>query len=287
MKNETKSDILLKENQILTDAYDKIVVKMHLQKQMEDRSVFLICGTDPKVGATSASIFLARALARSGRKVLLLDGDMRKEKKMYGTECEHTLAEYLTEEVSVDTVIYPTNYEGMDVLPGGKVASPVQLLCSSKMRGLLSVLRGRYEFVIIDIPSAGAAADSNAVLGYVDQVVLVAAPERSYKKQIMECYETFEKYGVSLLGVIVNRVDKYGYHDYVKNANYYVEHENGKATVWDIIVKRLLHLKDKLKVQKKTKDKKIEETRQSKKGEEKTKQKEEKQKKKEKMKEKR
>lgn len=244
MKNETKSDILLTENQMLADAYDKIVVKMHLQKQMEDRSIFLICGTDPKVGATSASIFLARGLARSGRKVLLLDADMRKEKKMYGMGCEHTLAEYLTGDISIESIVYPTNYEGMDVLPGGKTASPVQLLCSTKMRTLLGILREYYDFIIMDIPSAGAAADANAVLGYVDQVVLVAAPEKSYKKQIIECYETFHKYGVSLLGVIVNRVDKYGYHDYVRNANYYVGDGNRKATVFDHVLKHFLHLKN-------------------------------------------
>lgn len=244
MENETKSDILLTENQMLADAYDKIVVKMHLQKQMEERSVFLICGTDPKVGATSASIFLARGLARSGRKVLLLDADMRKEKKMYGTGCEHTLAEYLKEETSIESIVYPTNYNGMDVLPGGKADSPVQLLCSARMRTLLEVLRENYDFIIMDIPSAGAAADANAVLGYVDQVLLVAAPERSYKKQIIECYETFEKYGVSLLGVIVNRVDKYGYHDYVRNANYYVEDGKHKPNILEYVQKYLLQLKN-------------------------------------------
>lgn len=262
MKNEIKSDILLTENQTLTDAYDKIVVKMHLQKQIEDRSVFLICGTDPKVGATSASIFLARGLARSGRKVLLLDADMRKEKKMYGTGCSHTLAEYLTGEISIESIVYPTNYEGMDVLPGGKTESPVQLLCSSKMRTLLGVLREYYDFIIMDIPSAGAAADANAVLGYVDQVVLVAAPERSYKKQIIECYETFQKYGASLLGVIVNRVDKYGYHDYVRNANYYMGDGKSKAGILDYFFKYLLQWREQkklLKEHKKSKESKKEE----------------------------
>ena len=263
MKNETTSNIMLTENQMLADAYDKIVVKMHLQKQMEDRSIFLICGTDPKVGATSASIFLARGLARSGRKVLLLDADMRKEKKMYGMECEHTLAEYLTKEISIESVLYPTNYEGMDVLPGGRTSSPVQLLCSKKMRTLLGILRENYDFIIMDIPSAGAAADANAVLGYVDQVVLVAAPERSYKKQIIECYKTYEKYGTSLLGIIVNRVDKYGYHDYVKNANYYVGDGNRKAGIFDFFCKRLLQWKrqkqDRKEPKKETGDKKSKE----------------------------
>lgn len=259
MGREGIKDIQLTENQILADAYDKIVVKMHLQKQQKDHSIFMICGTDPKVGATSASIFLARGLARSGKKVLLLDADMRKSTKMYGDGCKVTLAQYLTEDVAVEHILYPTNYNGMDVLPGGLAPSPVQLLCSDKMRTLLGILREYYDFIVIDIPSAGAASDANAILGYVDEVVLVAAPEHTYKKQIIECYETYEKYGAQLLGVIVNRVDRYGYHDYMKNSDYYVGDSDRKAGIFDYFFKRLGQKKDKTKEKKaKRKDTKVE-----------------------------
>lgn len=226
MKSKTQIHIPLSTRKVLVDAYDRIVVKMHLQKQQQDRSVFLICGTDPKVGATSAAVYLSSGLAKSGRKVLLLDADMRKaaDKKLFGQEAEQTLAKYLTSEnMEIEDIIYGSDVPGLDVIAGGVSADPVQILCAARMRMAVNMLRDRYDFIIINIPSAGAAADSNAVLGYVDQVVMVAAPDRSYKKQIIESYEDFSKYGVSLLGVIVNRVDCYGYHDYTKNGNYYTE----------------------------------------------------------------
>ena len=226
MKSKTRIHIPLSTRKALVDAYDRIVVKMHLQKQQQDRSVFLICGTDPKVGATSAAIYLASGLAKSGRKVLLLDADMRKaaDKKLFGQEAEQTLAKYLiSENMEIEDIVYASDIPDLDVIAGGVSADPVQVLCAVRMRMAVNLLRDGYDFIIVNVPSAGAAADSNAVLGYVDQVVMVAAPDRSYKKQIMESYEDFKKYGVDLLGVIVNRVDRYGYHDYTKNANYYEE----------------------------------------------------------------
>lgn len=236
MKNEAVLTIPLSGKKQVIDAYDRVVVKMHLQKQQKNRSVFLICGTDPKVGATSASMHLAAGLAKSGRKVLLLDADMRKaqEKKAYGQESQDTLVKYLTQDVSLEDVVYHTEIQGLSVIPGGVTPDPVELLCSQKMQILLDVSRKCFDFVIIDIPSVGAAADANAVLGYVDQVVLVAAPERSYKKQILECYETCQKYEADLLGVIVNRVDKYGYHDYMVNGNYYSKESEEERLLYRI-----------------------------------------------------
>lgn len=232
MNNGAQINISFAANPRLASAFDKIVVKMHLQKQQKDTTVFLVCGTDPKVGSTTASVFLARGLAESGKNVLLLDADMRKGWNSAGADGAATLSDYLSGRAPMQRIIYGTSIERMDIIPGGTTASPVQLLCSDQMEQLLGELRKQYDFVIVDIPSAGAASDSNAVLGYVDEVVLVAAPQRSYKKQIIECYETYKKYGASLLGVIVNRVDKYGYHDYVKNDNYYSgEREGGRRVL--------------------------------------------------------
>ena len=253
MKNEAVMDIQLSKNKQLLGAYDRIVVKMHLQRQQYNHSIFLVCGTDPRVGASSVALHLAAGLAKSGQKILLLDADMRKEmsKKGFGDTYKATLADYLTKDITMDKIIYGTTIKKLSIIPGGVAADPVQLLCSGKMKILLEILRGYYDFVLIDVPSVGATADANAILGYVDQVVLVAAPERSYKKQILECYETFQKYGVNLLGVVVNRVDKYGYHDYVKNASYYMDNEN--KNIW---IRILQKIKEKGKAIKETKRKK-------------------------------
>lgn len=225
----------LSKNKQLADAYDRVIVKMHLQKQQYGKSVFLICGTDPKVGTTTCAKQLAVGLSKSGKKVVLLDTDMRKtlkEKKIEG-DYKETLAEYLMKDITVDSILYPTESEKLSVIPGGISTDPVQLLCSDKMKELIECIKEMFDYVIIDSPSMGAAADANAIFSLVDQVILVVAPERSYKKQMLDCYEYFKKYEVDLLGVIVNRIDKYGYRDYMKNADYYTGNYKNN---WDEIM---------------------------------------------------
>lgn len=205
------------------DAFDNVVVKVHLQKQKKNQKVFLVGGTDPKVGTSSVAKHIAAGLAKSGRKTLLLDADMRKTKqeKYQAENFSCGLEQYLAKNITLNKIVYSTNVDMLDIIPANETESPVQLLCSEKMEELFHELQEEYEYIIVDIPSFGAASDGSAILSNVDQVILVAAPTKSYKKQILECYDTIKKYGSEILGIVVNRVDKYGYQDYRKNAEYY------------------------------------------------------------------
>lgn len=228
MSQEKKINLSFFSDRKRIDAFDNVVVKVHLQRQKNNQKVFLVGGTDPKVGASCVARHIAAGLAKSGRRTLLFDADMRKIKEeKYGNEkFSAGLEKYLSQSENIDNILYSTNVPLLDILPTDKSEAAVQLLCSKKMEELLVELRERYEYILMDIPSFGAVADGSAVLGSVDQVILVTAPKRSYKKQILECYDTIKKYGTELLGVIVNRVDKYGYRDYRKNAGYYEKQEN-------------------------------------------------------------
>lgn len=229
MRQKQKIELLFFTDRRRVDAFDNVVVKVHLQKQKNNQKVFLIGGTDPKVGASSVAKHIAAGLAKSGRKTVLLDGDMRKtgEEKYQREICSHGLDQYLSNDIELDEILYPTNVDMLDIIPSDRSEDSVQLLCSKKMEELFRILRENYEYIIVDIPSFGAVSDGSAVLANVDQVILVAAPGRSYKKQILECYDTIKKYGTETLGIVVNRVDKYGYHDYRKNAQYYEKSTEG------------------------------------------------------------
>lgn len=222
MKQEEIKLFLFTDRQRI-DAFDNVVVKVHLQKQKKNQKVFLVGGTDPKVGASSVAKHIAAGLAKSGRKTLLLDADMRKTKqeKYQGETFSCGLEQYLAGDISTNEILHSTNVDMLDIIPTNETDHSVQLLCSEKMEELFHELREEYEYIIVDIPSFGAASDGSAILSNVDQVILVAAPGESYKKQILECYDTIKKYGSEILGIVVNRVDKYGYRDYRKNAKYY------------------------------------------------------------------
>ena len=287
MSNKTLLTVSLPENRQVADEYDKIVVKMYLQHQHnmqkckerqqdndviceQNCSTFLICGTDPSVGTSSVALHLAVGLAKSGKHVLLLDIDMRsnRQKKLVGKDCEHTLANYLMDECALDEAIVETTIEHMDFISGGIAVDPVQLLCSARMKGFFEIIKKEYDMILMDVPSMGASADATAVMKYSDQIILVAAPYKTYKKQLIESYETFQKYGGNLLGVVVNCVDRYGYKDYMRNAGYYTEHQ--KETLLGKIKRKLEKKQQQEKPkEKKTEERKVEKKKENKKGQKK------------------
>ena len=74
-----KLDIYKNENYILNDAFDQAVVNIHIQKEQNGYKTYTICGCEPGDGSTTVAINLAAALANSGWKTVLVDGDMRKK----------------------------------------------------------------------------------------------------------------------------------------------------------------------------------------------------------------
>ena len=124
------------------------------------------------------TIDLAIALSMAGWKTLLVDCDFRKSgvyKKSADTS-KIGLADYLANAVDKKDIIYHTNYELLDFIPGGRnVTSPVRLLCSQNMEKLITELKETYDYVIFDFPSITIVPDAQAVLNYVDGIVLVTA----------------------------------------------------------------------------------------------------------------
>ncbi len=233
-------EVTLSDNKYVLAGYDGVTVQIHLQKKEKQQSVFMICGTDPNVGATSTAIHIAAGLAKTAQSVLLLDADMRKapQKKMIGKECENTLAKYLMGQSTLEAIQYETNIPNLTFVPAGFSLVPVQLLCTKKLESFIKDLRGQYDFIIINVSAAGASADSETLLGLVDQIVMVAAPGRSYKKQVIALQRLYQQYQVPLLGVLVNRVDRYAYREYYKHSDYYMG-ERKKVGIWRRFVEKI------------------------------------------------
>ena len=75
-----KLDIYKNQDYILNDAFDQAVVNIHIQKEQNGYKTYTVCGCEPGDGSTTVAINLAAALANSGWKTVLVDGDMRKKK---------------------------------------------------------------------------------------------------------------------------------------------------------------------------------------------------------------
>ena len=219
-----KLDIYKNENYILNDAFDQAVVNIHIQKEQNGYKTYTICGCEPGDGSTTVAINLAAALANSGWKTVLVDGDMRKKNayKRLNEGATIGLADYLTGQVDINDVIYETTTEMLYYIPSGEQNNnPVRLLCSTQMEYVQKLLADNFDFVIYDMPAVNAAMDATVVAVKSDACMLVVAMGESSKKGLMNAVNILDEKRANLLGVIVNKVDLDEYKRYRRSFDYF------------------------------------------------------------------
>ena len=168
-------------------------------------------------GKTTASINLAAVTAMSvGRRVLLVDCDMRKPKvhQALGLRPEAGLGEVLAGEVSVEKAIIKVEGMNLEVLAvRGRPGNPSELLGSPRMRELVEELAERYDRVILDTPAALGVPDAKAVAELADGVVMVVRADFTAQQDVEAALELLDRR--RLLGLILNdaHIDhgRYGY----------------------------------------------------------------------------
>lgn len=222
---EKKVELYQVKNETVNDAFDNMVVEVHIKKQMHGYQSFLLSGSEPGVGTTTMVINLALAMAEAGRKTVILDIDMRKEQnyKRLNTTIEYGLAELLRENENLDKAVYATNQNNLDYIPaaGKLVENPVSLLCSNGMEVLLEELKRKYEYIFIDMPSIYSAPDAKILVGKVDGVIVVAEQGKTLKTHLQEQIGCLKESGANVLGVVLNHVEAVEYKYYLKYFDYF------------------------------------------------------------------
>jgi capsular exopolysaccharide synthesis family protein len=168
-------------------------------------------------GKTTAAINLSAVTAMSvGRRVLLVDSDMRKPKvhQALGLRPEAGLAEVLTGEVALNDAIIKVEGLNLEVLAvRGRPSNPSELLSSPSMREMVAEVAERYDRVILDTPAALGVPDAKAVAELVDGVVMVVLADVTSQQDVEAALELLGR--GRLLGVVLNgaHVDhgRYGY----------------------------------------------------------------------------
>ncbi|RLS43418.1 MAG: polysaccharide biosynthesis tyrosine autokinase [Planctomycetota bacterium] len=205
-------------------------------------SIVLLTSPEPGDGKSTMSSNLAVALAQTGKSVLLIDADMRRPtvKRLFGLKNNTGLSELLDEvPPDINECIQTVSFEGsnLDILASGECPiDPGERLMSNRMENLLSMLRDRYEWIIIDSPPVLAVTDSATLSRLVDGVILVVRMNGRTRMGAVRAAETLRTLGANILGLIANGIDPtkhggYGYQYGVYGAGgraskYYAEAPN-------------------------------------------------------------
>ena len=187
----------------------------------ENLKVIMLTSTIPNEGKTVSAYHLAESFAEIGKKVLLIDCDLRGSflKKYLVVKGEvEGLSEMLTNQAS--KIINETNIENLDVVLSGKIPpNPSELLSSNLFKFFIKNAKENYDYVIIDTPPVAVASDSVIVGRIVDGVVLVIRNDFIKKNAVKRVKLELERNGSRIVGVVLNRVnkDQVDYKDYAYN----------------------------------------------------------------------
>lgn len=183
-------------------------------------SVISISGLIPGVGKSFVSVNLATLFAGTGKKVVLIDADLRKGRlhKEFGYHRDNGLAEVLMGRVSLEDALKPTSVDNLTLLVCGKVpSSPAELLGSQKYAKLMDTLRTQFDIVIVDTPPVMLVTDAMYACRYSDQAIMVVEYDRHAIDAIREGLDLFTKGAPESLhkSIVINkyvhRNDGYGY----------------------------------------------------------------------------
>ncbi len=224
-----KLEIYKSDNYILNDAFDQAVMNLHILRKQNGYKSFVISGCEAGNGTTTVAISLAAALASSGLRTVLIDGDMRKKNsyKRLNENASIGLSDYLSDKAAIDNIIYETTTDKLFYIPCGElIDNPVRLLCSKKMEKFSDEISKACEVIIYDMPAVNAAMDAKVMAVNADATILVSAIGGTSKKGLIEAANAFKEVNANLIGTIINKTDMNQYiashkeYDYFQNEKY-------------------------------------------------------------------
>ncbi|MEB3369998.1 polysaccharide biosynthesis tyrosine autokinase [Saccharopolyspora mangrovi] len=160
-------------------------------------------------GKSITSCNLAIALARAGRRVLLIEADLRRPacSRYLGVDGTVGLTNLLAGNVEPEEAIQRWGEEGLMFLSSGwSVPNPSELLASRKCQDFLREMREQYDTVVLDLPSLLPTADAAVLAGRADGVILLARHRHTRAKQIRRAVDALTKVNAHLLGCALNMV---------------------------------------------------------------------------------
>lgn len=175
-------------------------------------------------GKTTTSINLAVSVAKSGKKALLVDADMRKPAscKQFGDNGEKGLSSLISNNATLDEVIKKTNISNLYFIAcGPKPPNAAELVGASEFNRFVETVREQFDMVIIDTPPLGSVIDSAIIASQTDGSILVIETNSVSHKHVVRIKEQLEKANARVLGVVLNKMNKSEYKNYYNNYNYY------------------------------------------------------------------
>jgi capsular exopolysaccharide synthesis family protein len=211
----------LRPKSVIAEQYRTI--RTNIQFSMVDRDVksIVMTSSGPWEGKSTTSANLASVFTDQGKRVLLVDADLRRPtvQRTFGLSNVEGLTTLLSEpDKKIDEVIQHVTGTELHALTSGPIPpNPSELLNSNRMNGLMKRFEEMYDIIIYDMPPVTSVTDAQIMAAKADGVVFVIRHGVAQKDSVLNAKELLEMVNANILGVVFNGVEKksdYSYYGY-------------------------------------------------------------------------
>lgn len=228
IKEASKFDfiILNKPDSVTSESFRALRTRIQFSRpDKETLKTIVITSPAPQEGKTFVTLNLAGSFAQADKKVLLVDCDLRKPRvhRVFDLNKEPGLINYLVGEKKLEEITHQSAMKNLSIITSGTIPpNPAEMLDSKQMDDFLAVVRGVYDYVIIDSPPIIAVTDAEILAKKVDGAVLVVSSEITEYQMLERANQLITHDNTTLIGMVLNNFDSKGaYGSYYKYKYYY------------------------------------------------------------------
>lgn len=211
---------------------------MYTAKESEGSPVYAVTSSEVGVGKSTISANLALSFAQAGKKVLLVDADMRRptQHEFFGYEEDNRgLSELLSHVEKKDDAVVRLARPNLYLLTSGCIPpNPSELMCSQSFKDYIKKWRGEYDIVFIDLPPVSVVSDPLSLAALIDGYLFVAMLRKSNANHINAALANIESVQGRVIGTIVNGIQPkargYRYKKYSHDYYYYSPYKEEKKS---------------------------------------------------------
>ena len=194
---------------LTVDAVRSLRTTLHFTMAEADNNVIMVTSSQPGAGKSFLSANLAAVFASGGKRVLLIDADMRRGQvhRYFGVSATPGLPDAITSG-TLERAVNRTSVAGVDVLPRGVVARSAELLNDGRFKAVLEAASRRYDIVVVDTPPILALHDAAAIGRLGATTLLCVRHGRSSMPEIREAERRLRNAGIQIGGVVLNDVPR-------------------------------------------------------------------------------
>ncbi|MBD3107622.1 polysaccharide biosynthesis tyrosine autokinase [Bacillus sp. AGMB 02131] len=205
---EPQKLIINNEQTTFTEQYRTMRTNIEYAEIKHELKSIMVTSVNPGEGKSITAANLATAFAQEGRKVLLLDADLRGPNvhNLFKADNLRGLSTILSGKATLDQVVTKTKVDNLSILTSGPASpDPTKILVSKDMGSLLEILNQQFDLVILDVPSILAVSDAQILAKFCDAATIVVSSGETEIEQAQKAKKILEKTSTKLLGVILNK----------------------------------------------------------------------------------